>query len=98
MVVSCMDMARRATGFGTLSRAMTETKGKHCELLASKMVPFRTDHKSFKCGMGCMSFRRYGILGRLTFDLGTRRDDRCDQKNIDWVCSAVTACLQQWAE
>ena len=95
MMVSCMDMARRATGYGTLKRVLTETPGLRCELHDSKTMLLRTDHKSFKCGMGCACFTKKKLLGCVTTRLHTHRDTRCDQKNLDWLCAAVTTYLTE---
>ena len=98
MMISCMDMAKRATGYGTMKRVFTATPGMRCELHDSKTMLLRTDHKSFKCGMGCACYTRKKLLGPITTGLHTRHDIRCEQKNLDWVCEAVTAYLSEVTE
>lgn len=95
MMVSCMDMARKATGYNKLKRIMTEQRGMTCEFHPSKSMPLRMDHKSFKCGMACVCFTRKKGLGCVTTGLHTFRDTKCDQKNLDWVCQAVENYLTE---
>lgn len=95
MMISCMDMAHRATGFGTLKRILTETPSMNCEIHDHKGMMISSDHKSFKCGMGCACFTRRKVWGCVTRYLHTAWDTRCDQKNLDWICTAVSSFLKE---
>ncbi|MBQ6174132.1 MAG: hypothetical protein IJK28_05875 [Clostridia bacterium] len=85
--------ARRATGCGSLLRAVGSADGLTPVIADGRWSPLRGERRAFRCGLTLCACRRSPVLGLWAYGGHTPGDRRADPGNIAQVCRILGAFL-----